>query len=176
MNKDYTRRDEIEVVIKEMADQVGTRLRRSGVKTECVSLWIGYSMGYIDNENPDKRGFHQQIKIPLTNASKQMAEALLIIFDRHYKRQDVRNIGINCSKLTFTNTLQLDLFQEPEEQINDFKVDFVVDTIRKKYGFKSIVHAHSYMPGSRAIVRSTLVGGHAGGMSGIESDQHGQTN
>lgn len=173
MNRDYTRRDEIEVVIKEMADQVGTRLRRAGAKTECVSLWIGYSMGYIDPNYPETRGFHQQMKLPLTNASKELTEALLILFDRHYHFQDVRNIGVNCSKLSFTNALQLNLFQEPEEQLNNFKLDFVVDTIRKKYGFKSIVHAHSYTPGSRAIARSTLVGGHAGGQSGIESDPHG---
>lgn len=43
LNRDYTRRNEIEIVIKEMADQVAIRLRRSGAKTEVVSLWIGFS-------------------------------------------------------------------------------------------------------------------------------------
>lgn len=176
LNKDYTRREEIEIVIKEMADQVATRLRRMGSKTECVSLWIGYSMGYIDYKNPEKKGFHQQIKVPLTNSSREIAEALLLIFNRNYHRQDVRNVAVNCSKLTFTNTLQLNLFEEPEEQVNNYKVDYVIDTIRKKYGFKAIVHAYSHMPGSRAIARSSLVGGHAGGMSGIEGDTDGQTN
>lgn len=176
LNRDYTRLDEIQIVIKEMADQVATRLRRAGAKTACVSLWIGYSMGYIDPSNPEQRGFHQQIKIPLTNASKEIAEALLILFTRHYRHQDIRNIGVNCSKLTYTNALQLNLFQEPEEQLNNNKVDYVVDVIRKKYGFKSIVHAHSYMSGSRALERSSLVGGHAGGQSGIESEPHGQAN
>lgn len=61
----------------------------------------------------------------------------------------------------YTNSLQLDLFTEPDEQINDLKIDFVVDTIRKKYGFKSIVHASSVLEGGRAIARSGLVGGHA---------------
>lgn len=139
------------------------------------------ALGWLFNgvhrlRKPRKRGFHQQIKIPLTNSSKEIAEALLIIFSRHYRRQDVRNIGVNCSKLTFTNTLQLNLFKESEEQINDFKIDFIVDTLRKKYGFKSIVHAHSYMPGSRVIERSSLVGGHAGGMSRIENDSNGTPN
>ena len=32
LDRDYTRREEIEIVIKEMADQVGTRLRRSAAK------------------------------------------------------------------------------------------------------------------------------------------------
>ncbi|MFW0731008.1 Y-family DNA polymerase [Enterococcus raffinosus] len=176
LNRDYTRREDIEVVIKEMADQVATRLRRAGAKTACISLWVGFSMGYIDRQDPDKQGFHQQMRISLTNSSKEIAETLLIIFDRHYRRQDIRTIGVNCSKLTYTNTLQLNLFQEPEEQINNYKVDFIVDVIRKKFGFKSIVHAHSLLAGGRAIDRSSLIGGHAGGMSGIEGDPHGQAN
>lgn len=170
LDRDYTRRSEIEIVIKEMADQVATRLRRAGAKTENVSLYIGYSLGYIDPQDKDKRGFHQQMKLPLTNASKELAESLLLIFDRYYHRQDVRHVGVNCTKLTYTNALQLNLFEEPEKQISNHKVDFVVDTIRKKYGFKSIVHAHSKLEGARAIARSSLVGGHAGGMSGIESE------
>lgn len=168
LNKDYTKRKEIEIVIKEMADQVGTRLRRMGAKTENVSLWIGYSIGYLDSKG--KSGFHQQMKIPLTNTSKEIANYLLQIFDKNYKYQDVRHIGVNCSKLTYTTALQLNLFENPEDQLRERKIDFVVDTIRKKYGFKSIVHAYSLLDGARAMDRSSLIGGHAGGMSGIEGD------
>lgn len=174
LNRDYTRRKEIEIVIKEMADQVATRLRRTGAKAEVVSLWIGFSMGYVDQSGI--RGFHQQMKVPATNSSKQIANYLLQIFDRHYKYQDIRNVGVNCSKLVYSNALQLDLFEDPDEQVKDLKIDYVVDTIRKKYGFKSIVHANSIMEGGRAIARSSLVGGHAGGMSGLEgAEGHGKT-
>lgn len=161
LNKDYTRRNEIEIVIKEMADQVATRLRRMGAKAGIVSLFIGFSLGYVDPKTPDKKGFYQQMKIPPINSTKQIAEYLLQLFDRHYHYQDVRHVGVNCGKLVYTNSLQLDLFTEPDEQINDLKIDFVVDTIRKKYGFKSIVHASSVLEGGRAIARSGLVGGHA---------------
>ncbi|MDT2605010.1 Y-family DNA polymerase [Enterococcus dongliensis] len=174
LNRDYTRRNEIEIVIKEMADQVATRLRRSGAKAEVISLWIGFSMGYVDRSG--SRGFQQQMKVPATNSSKQIANYLLQIFDRHYKYQDIRNVGVNCSKLVYSNALQLDLFEDPNEQVKDLKIDYVVDTIRKKFGFKSIVHANSIMEGGRAIARSSLVGGHAGGMSGIEGvEGHGKT-
>lgn len=172
LNKDYTRREEIEVVVKEMADQVATRLRRSGTKAGVVSLWIGFSLGYIDPTG--KGGFSQQMKIPPSNNSKEIASYLLEIFNNHYKKQEVRNIGVHCSKLVYTSSLQLDLFSEPEKQISDTKIDFVVDTIRKKYGFKSIVHAFSVKAGGRAIDRSSLVGGHAGGMSGIEGVPDGK--
>lgn len=174
LNRDYTRRKEIEIVIKEMADQVATRLRRSGAKAEVVALWIGYSMGYIDRSG--NRGFSQQMKVPATNSSKQIASYLLQIFNRHYKYQDIRHVGVNCSKLVFSNALQLDLFADPDEQVRDLKVDYVVDTIRKKYGFKSIVHANSLLEGGRAIARSSLVGGHAGGLAGIEGGSNGKAN
>lgn len=174
LNRDYTRRNEIEIVIKEMADQVATRLRRAGAKAEVVSLWIVFSMGYIDRAG--NRGFSQQMKVPATNSSKQTANYLLQIFDRHYKYQDIRHVGVNCSKLVFSNALQLDLFADPDEQVKDLKIDYVVDTIRKQYGFKSIVHANSLLEGGRAIARSSLVGGHAGGLAGIEGGSNGKAN
>lgn len=170
LNKDYTRREEIEIVIKEMADQVGTRLRREEAKAQVVSLWVGFSLGYTDVSG--KTGFHQQMKIEPTNASHVLAEALLMIFDRHYQRQDIRSIGVNCSRLVYATGLQLNLFDDPKEQVNAAKIDFVVDKIRQKYGFKAIVHAHSLLEGGRAIARSSLVGGHAGGMAGIEGEGH----
>ncbi len=170
LNKDYTRREEIEIVIKEMADQVGTRLRREEAKAQVVSLWVGFSLGYTDISG--KTGFHQQMKIEPANASHVLAEALLMIFDRHYQRQDIRSIGVNCSRLVYATGLQLNLFDDPNEQVNAAKIDFVVDKIRQKYGFKAIVHAHSLLEGGRAIARSSLVGGHAGGMAGIEGEGH----
>ncbi len=171
LNKDYTNREEVEIVIREMADQVATRLRRMGAKAEVVSLWVGFSLNYIDPLDPysEKRGFHQQMKVPLTNSSKEIAEYLIEIFASHYRYQHIRHIGVNCSKLAYTSALQLNLFEEPEEQLKDAKIDYVVDVIRRKYGFKALIHGHSLMEGARAVERSSLVFGHAGGMSGIES-------
>ncbi|MGO3265012.1 MAG: hypothetical protein ACTIKS_11050 [Lactococcus lactis] len=38
-----------------------------------------------------------------------------------------------------------------------------------------MVHANSLLPGATAISRSSLVGGHAGGMSGLEgAESHGK--
>lgn len=166
LNRDYTQKAEIEVVIKEMADQVATRLRRMGAKAQVVSLWVGYSLSYVDEFG--QGGFHQQLRIPPTNATKELARHLLYIFQQHYTRQVVRHIGVNCAKLVFTSALQLNLFDDPEEQIKAAKVDFVIDAIRKKFGFRSIVHANSLLKGGRAIARSSLIGGHAGGMAGLE--------
>lgn len=63
--KDYTDVSEIKIVIREIAEQVATRIRSSGKQTSCVRLTIGYSR--FDSE----RGFNRQTTIQPTNQSKE---------------------------------------------------------------------------------------------------------
>ena len=43
------------------------------------------------------------------------------------------------------------------------RFDYTVDSIRRRYGFTSLVKASSLLPGGTAIKRANLVGGHNGG-------------
>lgn len=167
LNRDYTNKQEIIVVIREMADQVATRLRKENKYTKCIGLWIGYSLSYIDETG--KTGFSKQVKIEATSNSARIAEALLQIFDQYYDVQVVRNLGINCTQLENPTQDQLSLFEPLEIKDRDRKLDQVVDDVRSKFGFTKLVYASSLTQGGRAIARSSLVGGHAGGMEGIES-------
>ncbi len=166
LNRDYNKRDEIEIVLRELSDQVATRLRKIDKKTTSVSLWIGYSLKYVDDEG--RSGFSKQIAIKPTNSSQKIAEAVLVIFNQFYYGQTIRNIGINTAKLETPNTQQLDLFDNVENQDQEDDFNAVVDEIRRKHGFTKLVYTSSLLEGGRAIARSSLVGGHAGGMSGIE--------
>ena len=168
LNRDYHLRNEIEVVIREMGDQVATRLRKANKLTKVISLWVGYSFKYIDQSG--KSGFSKQITIDPTNNSKKIAEALLYIFDQFYTDQVVRNIGVTCSKLEDPIREQLNLFEDVETLDQNKKLDEVVDDVRKKFGFTKLVYTSSLLEGGRAIDRSSLVGGHAGGMSGIDPE------
>ena len=60
LDRDYVWQDEIETVIREMADQVATRIRRYHCQTECIHIFIGASM------SETVRGFSKQMKIPAT--------------------------------------------------------------------------------------------------------------
>ncbi len=155
--RDYRDEQEIVVVIREMAEQVAVRLRQHRCQTACVHLGIRYAS--FEKE----RGFSRQEKIPLTANSKKLTEICLEIFHRFYKQQAVRQIGITYSKLTYQTGIQLDLFSEPEQQLNEEKLDILLNKVRDKYGFQAIVHASSLLTGATAITRSNLVGGHAGG-------------
>lgn len=159
--KDYTLANEIEIVIREMSEQVASRLRRKNYQTSCVTLSIGSS------RHEHLNGFSRQISIPPTNNSKVLYQWCLQLFRKYYNGVAVRHIAINYSKLTGDGFMQLDLFQEPEEQINSNKLEYLLDEIRNKYGYESLVHASSYLDGATAIDRSSLIGGHAGGMDGL---------
>ncbi|QIK57547.1 Y-family DNA polymerase [Erysipelothrix sp. HDW6A] len=166
LNRDYKNKDELEIVVREMGDQVATRLRKENKKTRSISLWIGYSMGYIDTYG--KTGFSKQVTIEATNSSKRISDALLEIFYEYYDVQIVRNIGVTCSKLETSVQTQLNLFETIDEVDKDDDFNEVIDSIRKKHGFTKLVYASSMLKGGRAIERSSLVGGHAGGLSGID--------
>ena len=166
LNRDYDKRDEIEIVLREISDQVATRLRKVNQTTRSVSLWIGYSLAYVDEEG--KHGFSKQLAIESTNSSQKIAEAVLTIFNQFYYGQTIRNIGISCAKLEVPVAQQLNMFETIEEKDKDSEFNAVVDQVRRKHGFTKLVYTSSLLEGGRAIERSSLVGGHAGGMSGIE--------
>lgn len=157
--RNYTDVKEIELVVREMAEQVAARIRRHGCLTQCVSLFIGSARG-------EKSGFAHQMKIPATDDTKKLMAYCLQLFRNHYTGQVVRHVGITYSRLLFTRHRQLDLFHSPEDSAKAEQLDQIIDCIREKYGFTAIVHATSKVNGARSIARSHLVGGHAGGGPG----------
>ncbi|MBO1305625.1 Y-family DNA polymerase [Enterococcus sp. 669A] len=159
--RDY-RGEEMPLVIREMAEQVAIRLRRKQAKTATVSLSIGYS------KNELEKGFSRQLKITPTDNTDQLTGHLLHLFDKFYDGSLVRNISVSYSRLIYHAGSQLNLFEEPEEQIKNEKLDQIMDKIRGKYGFVSIVRASSTLEHARSLDRANLVGGHAGGAGGLD--------
>lgn len=159
--KDYVYPHEVEIVLREIIEQVASRLRRKHYQTKCISISMGYS------RNESHNGFSRQMSIPPTNNSRVLFEYALELFRKHHNGCAVRNISVNFSKLIDDGFMQLDLFNDPDDQINDNELGYLLDEIRNKYGFEAIVHASSLMEGGTAIRRSNLVGGHAGGNDGL---------
>lgn len=154
--RNYIHQQEIEIVVKEMAEQVAARIRHHNCATQCIHLSIGSAYGESDS-------FSHQMKIPATDRTRELVSYCLYLFRKHYKGQPVRHIGVTYSKLVKDPIRQLNLFEDPEIEIAREHLDKVVDKIREKYGYTSIVHAISLVEGARSIARSKLVGGHAGG-------------
>jgi len=160
--KNYTDQREIEIVIGELAEQVAARIRRHDCLTSCIHLYIGTAYGESDS------GFSHQMTIPATNTNKELKAHCLRLFRKYYDKQAIRHVGITYSKLVYTQAREIDLFSEADQRLTEERLDKVVDKIRAKYGFASIVYATSKLDGARSIARSHLVGGHNGGAGGLD--------
>ncbi len=156
LDRDYIDQYEIEVVIREMADQVAARLRSHHAQTGVIHLSISFSKEILD------KGFSQQLKVFPTSSSRKIIETCLHLFKKQYKREPIRQLSIHCGKIQYESDLQLDLFEDPEKTISREELEHVIDRIRTKYGYTSLIHASSLTSGGTAIKRSGLVGGHQG--------------
>jgi DNA polymerase V len=156
LDRDYIDAYEIEVVIREMADQVAARLRNHHAQTGMIHLTIRFSGEILD------KGFNQQLKIFPTSSSQKIIETCLFLFRKHYNNEPVRQLAISCGKIHYQSDLQLDLFESAEQTISREELEKVIDRIRFKYGYTSLVHASSLTSGGTAIKRSGLVSGHQG--------------
>ncbi|AMB98943.1 excinuclease ABC subunit A [Aerococcus urinaehominis] len=167
--RDYNDYDELAVVVGEMADQVASRLRRAGLKAGALSLYLGFSLAY----QGQGRGLKQRRRILASNQSRHLKKEVLNMLADIYQAVSIRQVGVTASHLSPDTGYQVNLFEDLERQAKNQDLDLIVDKVRYKYGFTALVRASSLSAGGRAIARSSLVGGHAGGMAGIEGSQYG---
>ncbi|TYC47890.1 excinuclease ABC subunit A [Weissella muntiaci] len=158
--RDYDKALEIKNVIREIGEQVASRLRAKHKNAGVVSLYVGSS--YASSENGHK-GFSAQMAIQPTNKSQPIVQALWQIFDTHYDDAVVRNLGVSAGKLSDDGVEQMDLFTPVQKQVENSTLERTIDAIRNKYGVTSLVKLSSLSNGGTMIQRAGLVGGHNGG-------------
>lgn len=159
--RDYQTQAEIETVIKEIGEQVASRLRHHRKQTSCISLGIGFS--YAASEADGRGGFHQAKRIEPTDRNHDIVAVLISMFRHQWEGQTIRNIAVYTSRLNSKQSQQLTFFEPPRAQIRRDMSDHLVDQIRDRFGFTKLVYASSLLKGGTAIERASLVGGHNGG-------------
>jgi len=161
--RNYSVQSEIELVIREIGQQVTSRMRHHRQQAACVSLGIGFAW---DGKSGDGRsGMNHTRRIDPTDNAQTIVATLLALFREHWDGQPVRNIGVGLSRLSANHQLQLDLFQDPQRQIKNDQFDRVIDELRDRFGKTAVIPASSLMPGGTMLSRAALVGGHNGGNS-----------
>ena len=159
--RDYTRSEEIEVVIREIGSQVASRLRAHDKQAWGVYLSIGYSLSTPTEET----GFAHSLKLSDSIVDSNLInEQLMYLFYTYWDGvSPVRRVSVTATRLADRYGEQLDLFNPPKYDM--VKLEDTVDAIRKRLGKTSIMRASSLEKGGTFIERSQLVGGHAGGQS-----------
>ncbi|MDQ0222483.1 Y-family DNA polymerase [Streptococcus moroccensis] len=158
--RDYTNQAEIELVLKEMAEQVAVRLRKKGKKTSRVSIYVGYSK--IDRQ----QSIQAQTTLDPTASTRILAETVVQLFRSKYKGGAVRRIGVRYSRFVEDSVTVLSLFDDLDALDKEEDLQETIDGIREKFGFTSLQRANILTSGSRVKARSLLTGGHASGAAG----------
>ena len=151
--KDYNENN-IKLIISEMVEVLTSRLRKHNKQTKNIGLGIGYSKIYED-------GFYHTIKLdnPTDNA-QEILNYCLIIFDKFYEFLPIRKVTISYGDLVTKKVVQLNLFNNIDEEKDNKDINGTIDEIQNKYGKNSILKATNLLKDSTAIERNKKIGGH----------------
>ena len=137
--KDVTTEEDAKKVLLFLAETVGGRVRKEGVKAKMVSVEIKYSTFQSVS--------HQKQLLKATNTDKAIYETACELFRELWSGAPIRLLGIRTSKLVGeTEPEQMSIFdlqntieQENQENEKHQKLNKALDQIRKKYGEDAIV-------------------------------------
>lgn len=149
--KDYTPEEAI-LIIKEMCETICKRLRSNKKVCGVVGFGIGYSRSVGG-------GFYHSKKLSESTDNENVIFSVCkSIYDSYIEEEPIRKVSISLSKITDNNYVQLNLFEEVNETINEIPI--VVDEINKKFGDNAILKASSLLNYSTIKMRNKKMGGH----------------
>lgn len=149
--KDYTPEEAI-LIIKEMCETICKRLRSNKKVCGVVGFGIGYSRSVGG-------GFYHSKKLSESTDNENVIFSICkSIYDSYIEEEPIRKVSISLGKITDNNYVQLNLFEEVNETINEIPI--VVDEINKKFGDNAILKASSLLNYSTIKMRNKKMGGH----------------
>lgn len=132
--RDVETEEEAKKVLLQLAETVGGRVRKEGVKARMVSVEIKYSSF--------RSVSHQKQLYRATSADKVIYETACELFRELWDGEPIRLLGIRTSKLVDKAEpeqmnifdLQDEMAEEAKKSEKQEKLDQALDEIRKKYG------------------------------------------
>ena len=151
--KDY-KKDDAVTIIREMCDDLSSRLRNEGKQSGLVSLYVGYSKETMG-------GFSRQMSLlNPTDDTDELFNALMEIYHQHIEDYPIRRIGINFSKLSTCGYKQMNMFEDTKKQKTNHELFRAMDKLKDKYGNNILLRASALTENSTAIERHNQIGGH----------------
>ena len=158
--RDYDRQADIELILKEIAEQVAIRLRRVHKKACQVSISIGFS------KLESKRSLQAQMKIEPAN---NPIGHVISLFRKKYQGGAVRSVSVSYANFVDEKIQILSLFDNPDDIDKEERLQSAIDSIRQEFGFTTIQKSTALQEASRSIAQSKLIGGQsAGGLDGLK--------
>ncbi len=150
--RDY-QTEETKTIIREMVDELSSRMRNQEKMTRLVALYIGYSK--------NKGGFARRMTLlSATDDTQVLFDAILEIYKKHVSDLPIRNVGISFGELTNATHQQLNLFEDNNEQEERHNLQKALDLLHSKYGKNSVLRASALLEESTVKERNEFIGGH----------------
>ena len=152
--KDY-RKDEAILIVREMCDDLCSRLRRNHLEANKVYLFVRYTFS-------QEGGFNHQVDLlRSTSNNDEIFEALKYLYNT-YTPDDalIRQIGISFTNLKKSTKQQLSVFKSVEKEDTTMNLYLAMDEIQAKFGKNSVLRGTSLLKNSTAKERHNQIGGH----------------
>ena len=128
---DYTDEEKLKDILFRQTEDVTRELRKQKQYAKTAAVIF---------KNNEFKNYSAQAKLPYpTNSTKEIYKLVVEIFNKNYKKDPIRLIGVRLSDLSETKERQLTLFEEQDkDQEKEEEIQKTIDDINQKFG-KSIV-------------------------------------
>lgn len=129
----YTDINEILKVIKELTINTGSRLRKSKMYANTVTVWVKYS-------NFEKVSKQQKLENSISS-DEDIYKIATLLFNSIWTEESIRGLCVGVADLSTTKRVQLSIFSKNNDE-NEDKLQEAIDSIREKYGNNLITYAN----------------------------------
>lgn len=130
---DFTEKEELLKILFREAEEVSFTLRKQKMYTKTIAITY--------KNHLFKSYSHQLTLLNPTNSTEEIIKQIGILFQRSWREEPIRNIGIRLADLTEKNTCQLSLFEETQIK-TDVEIEKVMDELINRFGSDSIMRAN----------------------------------
>lgn len=131
-SKDLTSKDQVELVMCQIAEEVAFRLRKEKMVAEVVAVSL--------RTNTFKDYSHQKKIGCQTSNTKKIIECAKSILNEMEIKEPIRLVGLRVDNLSEEDNTQLSIFNEIENDEKLGKLDKVVDDLKSKFGYTSVTY------------------------------------
>ena len=137
LEKDAKSDEEVERVLRALADSVASRIRMDSAQASCISVTVRYS-NFKDRSHQRSIDEPTDITSEIFNVSKELFDEL---WD---KKTPIRLLGISLTGLIKDGESQLSAFSSSLEKDKARRLDKTIDSLRSQFGSEKIVRGVNY--------------------------------
>lgn len=138
---DHTDEEKLKEVLFRQTEDVTRQLRKHEQYAKTVAVIY---------KNNQFKSYSAQTKLNNpTNNTKEIYKAVIEVFDKNYKKDPIRLIGVRLADLSDNKDKQLSLFDEEVQEEADTEIQKTIDDINQKFGKSLITPASLHLIGKK---------------------------